>query len=128
YASLGFSLGQHPLAFLRPRLRRLATAERIQTLPNGAYVHTAGLVTIRQRPGSAQGVIFITMEDETGVVNVIVWPSLIEQQRRIVVGARLLGVRGKVQREGDVIHVVASRLEDYSEWLGELSTSSRDFH
>jgi len=128
YASLGFSLGQHPLAFLRPRLRRLATAERIQTLPNGAYVHTAGLVTIRQRPGSAQGVIFITMEDETGVVNVIVWPSLIEKQRRIVVGARLLGVRGKVQREGDVIHVVASRLEDHSEWLGELSTSSRDFH
>ncbi len=128
YASLGFSLGQHPLAFLRPRLRRLATAERIQTLPNGAYVHTAGLVTIRQRPGSAQGVIFITMEDETGVVNVIVWPSLIEKQRRIVVGARLLGVRGKVQREGEVIHVVASRLEDYSDWLGELSTSSRDFH
>ena len=128
YASLGFSLGQHPLAFLRPRLRRLATAERIHTLPNGAYVHTAGLVTIRQRPGSAQGVIFITMEDETGVMNVIVWPSLIEKQRRVVVGARLLGVRGKVQREGEVVHVVANRLEDYSEWLGELSTSSRDFH
>jgi error-prone DNA polymerase len=128
YASLGFSLGQHPLAFLRPRLRRLATAERIHTLPDGARVHTAGLVTIRQRPGSAQGVIFITMEDETGVVNVIVWPSLIEKQRRIVVGARLLGVQGKVQREGEVIHVVANRLIDYTALLGELSTHSRDFH
>jgi error-prone DNA polymerase len=130
YAHLGFTLGRHPLALLRQQLqrRRSVTAARIRELPHGTKVHYVGLVTIRQRPGSASGVIFITLEDETGTTNAIVWPALIERYRKIVVGARLLGIHGEVQREGEVIHLVAHRLEDHTGLLGQLSTESRDFH
>jgi len=83
---------------------------------------------MRQRPGTATGVVFITLEDETGVLNLIVWSSLVETQRREVLGARLLGVNGKVQRDGAVIHLLAEQLEDLSGLLGRLSTASRDFH
>ncbi len=88
----------------------------------------AGLVTVRQRPETASGTVFITLEDETGNVNVIVWPTLVEKQRQKVMSARLLGVRGQWQSKSGVKHLVAIQLEDLSHLLGELETSSRDFH
>ncbi|MGE0483689.1 MAG: error-prone DNA polymerase [Gammaproteobacteria bacterium] len=130
YASLGLTLGRHPLALLRRRLarRRVVTAAALAELPHGAAVRTAGLVITRQRPGTATGVVFVTLEDESGSINVIVWSSLVERQRRELLGAHLLGVAGEVQREGEVIHVIAKRLFDYTALLGELQVASRDFH
>jgi error-prone DNA polymerase len=130
YRSLGLSLRRHPLELLRPNLqrRRLFDAARIQQLPHGRAARTAGIVTCRQRPDTASGVIFITLEDETGTLNVVVWRSLLERQRREVLGARLLGVYGTVERQGDVVHVVAGRLLDLSPLLGGLQPESRDFH
>jgi error-prone DNA polymerase len=90
-------------------------------------VHAAGLVITRQRPGSAGGVIFVTLEDETGQLNLIVWQSVAERQRRVLLQAALLGVWGRVQREGEVLHVIAGRLEDHSVLLGRLRMRSRDF-
>ncbi len=130
YKHLGFTLGQHPLGLLRSRLNRLQvlTAAELKALPHGHAAHTAGLVITRQRPGTATGVIFLTLEDETGHFNVVVWGNLAERQRREVLEARLLGVVGKIQREGKVLHVIATRLHDHSALLGELVTRSRDFH
>ena len=130
YASLGLTLGRHPLSLLRERLRRLrlGDSKSIQALPHGAAARTAGLVTCRQRPDTASGVIFVTLEDEHGNVNVVVWSSLVERQRRELLGARLLGVHGTIERDGDVVHLVAKRLVDHSELLGPLETESRDFH
>lgn len=130
YASLGLTLGRHPLALLRPRLKRLrlSTAATIQSLSSGTRARAAGIVTCRQRPGTAKGVVFVTLEDETGCTNVIVWNRLVEEQRRELMGARLLGVLGVVQKEGDVVHLVAHRLTDHTRLLGELHTESRDFH
>jgi error-prone DNA polymerase len=130
YASLGLTLGRHPLALLRPRLKRmhLATAADIQAAANGTRARTAGIVTCRQRPGTAKGVVFVTLEDETGYTNVVVWARLVEEQRRELMGASLLGVHGVVQKEGEVVHLVAQRLVDHSRLLGRLATSSRDFH
>ena len=104
------------------------TAAELWQLENDMVITTAGLVVTRQRPGSASGVTFVTLEDETGQVNLIVWKSIAEQQRRVLVGARLMGVTGLIQREGDVLHVIARRLYDHSQWLGDLVTRSRDFH
>ncbi len=130
YRSLGLSLGRHPLALLRASLRRrgVCTAGELQEARDEARVHTAGIVTTRQRPGSAGGVTFVTLEDETGYVNLVVWRQLAERQRRVLLESRLLGVWGKVQRQGDVLHVVAARLADYSGLLGRLPAPSRDFH
>lgn len=129
YASLGLTLGRHPLALLRRRLRRqrLQPAARVAALPDGSRVRTAGLVINRQRPASASGVVFLTLEDETGQVNLVVWRELAERQRAPLLGARLLGVAGRVQREGRVVHLVAGRLWDCSGLLGRLPTRSRDF-
>jgi error-prone DNA polymerase len=129
YASLGLTLRRHPLALLRRHLerRRLLCAEQVQRCPHGQRVHTAGLVINRQRPSSANSVTFITLEDETAQLNLIVWKQVGERQRRLLLGARLLGVVGEVQREGGVLHVVAHRLEDHSDLLGGLVTRSRDF-
>ncbi len=129
YGSMGLTLGPHPLALLRNSLsrRRVLTAAELGELPPGRTAHTAGIVITRQRPGSAKGVIFVTLEDETGHVNLIVWPDLAERQRRILLGARLMGVWGRLQREQGVMHLVAARLVDYSELLGGLATRSRDF-
>ncbi len=129
YGSIGLTLGPHPMALLRSRLsrRRVLTAAELGELPPGQSVHAAGIVITRQRPGSAKGVIFVTLEDETGQVNLIVWPNLAERQRQILLGARLMGVWGRLQCEQGVLHVVASRLADYSELLGGLLTRSRDF-
>ncbi|MEQ8493744.1 MAG: OB-fold nucleic acid binding domain-containing protein, partial [Gammaproteobacteria bacterium] len=130
YATLGLTLGRHPLALLRGQLtrRRFVSAAALGELAHGAPVRIAGLVTMRQRPGTATGVVFVTLEDETGTINLVVWSSLVEAQRRELLHARLLGVTGEVQREGEVIHVLARRLEDHSVLLGELTTRSRDFH
>jgi error-prone DNA polymerase len=130
YATTGLTLGRHPLALLRPRLarRHVLSAADLTSCRHGEIVRTAGLVITRQRPGTATGVVFITLEDETGSINVIVWASLVETQRRPLLEARLLEVAGEVQREGEVIHVIARRLDDRSALLGRLSVASRDFH
>jgi len=130
YASLGLTLGRHPLALLRSRLKRmrLATAKEIRETAHGSSVRAAGIVIGRQRPDTTSGVVFVTLEDETGCVNVIVWRDLGERQRRELLSARLLAVYGSVEREGDVVHVIARRLADHSELLGRLGTKSRDFH
>ncbi|HYS58169.1 MAG TPA: error-prone DNA polymerase [Burkholderiales bacterium] len=130
YASTGFTLGRHPLALLRARLSRMrfATADELKLLPGGTRARAAGIVTGRQRPSTASGTVFVTLEDETGYVNVIVWPHLIERQRRELLGARLMGVEGVLEREGEVMHLVARRLTDHSALLGKLATPSRDFH
>ncbi|MCK6370140.1 MAG: error-prone DNA polymerase [Gammaproteobacteria bacterium] len=130
YECLGLTLARHPVALLRTRLRgeRCLTAQQVWKRAHDSLVHTAGLVITRQRPGSAGGVIFVTLEDETGHINLIVWQSVAERQRRILLQARLLGVWGRVQRDGDVLHVIAGRLEDHSRMLAGLKTASRDFH
>ena len=130
YASIGLSLGRHPLALLRKRLQgeRLISARALNALPHGSAARYAGLVTCRQRPDTASGVVFVTLEDETGNVNVVVWNSLVERQRRELLGAKLLGVHGTIERDGDVVHLVARRLYDKSALLGPLITPSRDFH
>ncbi len=130
YASLGLTLGRHPLALLRPELKRqrMLSAADLRALPHGRLARVTGLVTGRQRPATASGVTFVTLEDETGAINVIVWRSLGERQRRELLGANLLSVYGAVERNGDVIHVVAARLRDQTLLLGELVTRSRDFH
>jgi error-prone DNA polymerase len=129
YRAMGLTLGRHPLALLRTQLlaQRLMPAAVLATYKNGQLARGCGIVTVRQRPGTAKGVLFITMEDETGSVNVIVWPSLVEQQRKEVLGASLLGVYGIWQCEGEVRHLVAKRLIDLSPMLGSLMTGSRDF-
>ncbi len=91
-------------------------------------MRAAGIVTCRQRPGTASGVVFVKLEDETGTVNVVVWGRIAENQRRELLGTRLLGVEGKLQREGEVIHLVARRLTDHTRLLGTLATASQDFH
>jgi error-prone DNA polymerase len=129
YRSHGLTLGRHPLALLRARLleHRFLPAATLNTYTNGMLARACGMVTVRQRPGTAKGVLFITIEDETGNVNVIIWPSLVEQQRREVLSAPLLGVYGVWQQEGTVRHLVAKRLVDMSHLLGRLPTISRDF-
>jgi error-prone DNA polymerase len=130
YRRLGLTLRRHPLALLRPQLqkRRLATAGDIRAAPHGRIVRTAGIVIGRQRPDTASGVVFVTLEDETGATNVIVWRDLGDRQRRELLGARLLAVYGRVEREGSVVHVLAGRLVDLTPMLGALPTRSRDFH
>src|SRR4051812_1712486 len=130
YASLGLTLGRHPLALLRRQLERrgLVHAGDMRMLPHGARASAAGLVTCRQRPDTASGVVFVTLEDEFGTINVVVWSTLVERQRRELLGARLLGVEGSIERDGEVVHLVARRLVDYSTLLGPLATVSRDFH
>jgi error-prone DNA polymerase len=120
YRSLRLSLRAHPLALLRERLSPSHTATRIAGTPSGARITATGLVITRQRPGTASGVIFITLEDETGVINVIVWPKTYERFRRAVIAGRLLRITGKLQREGSVSHLIAGRIEDLSPWLDRL--------
>jgi len=129
YASPFLTLGRHPLALLRPRLTGmgLCSAEQVRFRAHGDPVRIAGLVTCRQCPSSSAGVVFVTLEDETGTTQIIVWPRLAERQRRILTAAGLLAVTGEVQREGQVLHVIAHRLEDHSALLGRLVTRSRDF-
>ncbi len=139
YRALGLSLRRHPLALLRARLaqRGLLAARELDALPGGRRLAACGIVTVRQQPSTAKGVMFVTLEDETGSVNVIVGRALRERQRRDLLDSRLLAVWGLWQREGEpegpaghgpVRNLVARRLQDLSGWLGELSVDSRDFH
>jgi error-prone DNA polymerase len=122
YASLGLTLKRHPLAFLRTELSRegRVSAADLARLPVDSRVGIAGIVLIRQRPGSAKGVVFITIEDETGIANLILWPPILERFRRAALGASLLGCTGKLQREEGVIHIVAERLDDLTRRLDTL--------
>ncbi len=130
YRRLSLTLRRHPLAVLRDRLRErhLLSAREIRACPHGRLVRTAGIVIGRQRPDTASGVVFVTLEDETGATNVIVWRDLGDRQRRELLGSRLMAVYGKVEREGEVVHVLAGRLTDLTPMLGALQTRSRDFH
>ena len=131
YQSFGFTLGRHPLALLREQLsskRIITTQHWLQTVSNGQFARIAGLVKVRQRPGSARGVIFMTTEDETGLANIIIWQNVTERCRQAVIGSRLVVISGTTQREGEVVHLVARHIEDNSSMLGELAIRSRDFH
>ncbi len=134
YAALGLTLRSHPLSLLRLQLskQKLLTAAQLRDLPNGRLVRACGIVTMRQQPQTAKGVVFITLEDETGSVNVIVWKSLREKQRTALLGSRLLAVYGVWQRDvesgGEVRHLIAGHLRDLTPLLGQLTTQSRDFH
>jgi error-prone DNA polymerase len=130
YGSVGLTLRRHPLALLRDKLQRrgVVPTRELWDQPNGKLVRTAGLVITRQRPGSAGGVTFVTMEDETGYVNLIVWNRVAVEQREALLESRLLEVHGKLQREGDVQHVIAQRLTNLSSLLGDLVVASRNFH
>lgn len=129
YATTGLTLGRHPLALLRPRLRkyRVRTAAELWQLPNDTRATVAGLVICRQRPGSAGNVVFVTLEDESGQSNIVIWSKLAERQAKELLHAKLLVAHGTIQQEDGVLHLIASRLEDFTPWLGRLVTRSRDF-
>lgn len=129
YRSTGLTLERHPMCLLRRHLDRYryAQARTLPILGDGHKVNVAGLVITKQRPGTASGVIFVTLEDETGQINLVLWKQIAEQYRAELLNARLLGVAGELQIEGQVIHVVARRLLDHSDLLGNLSVRSRDF-
>jgi error-prone DNA polymerase len=120
YANLRLTLRSHPLRLLRHRLRETTTSGRLVDTKDGTKLSVAGLVLVRQRPGTAKGVIFATLEDETGVANIIVWPKVLEQYRRVVLTARLMQVTGRLQREGIVTHLIADKVEDMSYLLDSL--------
>lgn len=129
YRSIGLTLGRHPLALIRAHLlkRRLLPANTLANFKHGQTARACGIVTVRQRPATAKGTVFVTLEDETGTVNVIVWPKLVEQQRRELLQSSLLAVYGKWQTDNSVNHLVAYRLVDLTNLLGSLQTASRDF-
>jgi error-prone DNA polymerase len=123
YQTIRLSLKAHPMSFLRQMCSRERVTDnaRLKKSANGQYISVAGIVLVRQRPGSAKGVVFITLEDEFGVCNLVVWPKALERYRAIVMGARLMLVRGRIQRHNEIIHVVADHLEDKTYWLDLLS-------
>ncbi|WP_320196893.1 error-prone DNA polymerase (plasmid) [Agrobacterium rosae] len=123
YGHFGLTLREHPMAFLRESLakRSMVTCEDAMSARDGRWVYTAGLVLVRQKPGSAKGVMFLTIEDETGPANVVVWPSLFEKRRRVVLGASMMAINGRIQREGEVVHLVAQQLFDLSADLSGLA-------
>jgi error-prone DNA polymerase len=123
YQTVRLSLKAHPMAFLREHYaaKKFITADQLKSVRDGRRVSLAGLVLIRQRPGSAKGVCFITLEDETGIANLVIWPDVFEAQRKIVMGARLMVVHGVMQRDEDIIHVVVRKLEDGTHMLRHLS-------
>ena len=130
YDTLGLTLRRHPLALLRPRLakRRIKSSADLAEARHGDWIKVAGIVTCRQRPATASGVIFVTLEDEAGHMNLIVWNDLADRQRRELLASKLLAVSGEVQRQGAVVHILAKKLEDLSPLLGRLATTSHDFH
>jgi error-prone DNA polymerase len=129
YRATGLSLTQHPVALLRAELAafKVQTAAVLRRYPNGRLARASGIVTHRQRPETAKGVVFVTLEDETGAVNVIVWPQVAAAERRALLASTLLTVYGIWQAEGEVRHLVARRLVDHSALLQGLATRSRDF-
>jgi error-prone DNA polymerase len=129
YRHVGLTLRRHPVAFLRTDLqaRRIVTCEDAMQARDGRWLEAAGLVLVRQRPGSAKGVLFITLEDETGIANLVVWPQTFEKFRRVVMGASMLAVCGRVQREGEVVHLVAHQLTDLSADLATVGSRDAAF-
>lgn len=130
YRTVRLTLRRHPLALLRPALDKLrnCTAEEINHARHGQIVRATGMVTCRQHPATAKGTTFVTLEDETGAINVVVWSRLAEAQRKELVFSRLLCVAGHIERQGDVVHLIAGKLIDQTAMLGELHFSTREFH
>ena len=130
YAATGLTLRRHPLAILRPQLAAQGwkTAAELHDLPTGRLAHACGIVTVRQQPETAKGTMFVSLEDETGSVQVIVWPKIKARLRIPLLRSRLMAVKGTWQREGDVRNLIAGHIEDLTPLLGNLSTASRDFH
>jgi len=136
YQSLGLTLGDHPIALLRDSLRerRILSSAEWADIPDGRHARLAGLVKVRQRPGSAKGVVFMTLEDEHGPMNVIVWEAIVEKYRQEVLSGKLVCVSGVTQRAQGVSHLVAKQLQDLTWLLGslthdtDLTTHSRNFH
>ena len=126
YASTSLSLKAHPVSFVRENLRalRVLSAADIAQAKNGTKVKAAGLILVRQRPGTASGICFITIEDETGTVNLVVFAKLFDQYRKEIIQSRLLMVEGQLQREGEVVHVIVRRCFDYSKLLRHLNAST----
>jgi error-prone DNA polymerase len=129
YGHVGLTLRRHPVAFLRGDLRRrgITPCAEATRAKDGSWLSTAGLVLVRQMPGSAKGVMFVTIEDETGVANLVVWPAVFERQRRVILAARLLAVRGRIPREGEVVHLIAHRLHDLSGVLASVGDRDAAF-
>ena len=130
YLMTGLSLKQHPVALVRDRLHAegVATAAQWRQTPAGRWLRLAGLVICRQRPDTASGVVFVTLEDETGTANLIVRADTYERFRSIIRGATLLYVEGRVERQGEVVHLLVHRAADRSAWLPTLNVASHDFH
>jgi len=130
YQQLGFSTGRHPLALLRPSLQKLGLSSRkeLNSLEPGRKVRVGGLVTHLQHPQTANGVIFASLEDETGINNVIFWPGVFNEYRHRILGSNLMVVSGELQSQEGVVHVVAEQVEDFSHWVRTLPRNSRDFH
>ena len=128
YQTLRLSLKAHPMRFLREDFRqaRVITCSEVRTLKDGARVAVAGVILVRQRPGSAKGVVFMTIEDETGVANAVVWPKMLEKYRKVVMTARLIEIHGRIQRHEDIIHIVSGKLIDRSDWLLRFSEWAAD--
>ena len=123
YQTIKLSLKAHPMSFLRGLCagEKVTDNGKLKSMKNGQPVAVAGVVLVRQRPGSAKGVVFLTLEDEFAVANAVVWPQVLEAHRATVMGARLMLIRGRVQRTGDIIHVVANKIEDRTAWLARLT-------
>jgi error-prone DNA polymerase len=123
YGHVGLTLRSHPVSFFREDLRRqriVPCAEAMQAR-DGRWLRAAGVVLVRQMPGSAKGVLFITIEDETGIANLVIWPKVFEKQRRVILSARMMVVNGRIQREGEVVHLVAHRASDLSDLLASIA-------
>jgi error-prone DNA polymerase len=129
YGHVGLSLRDHPVSFLREdlRRRRIVSCAEAMGARDGKWLEAAGLVLVRQMPGSAKGVMFITIEDETGIANLVIWPKVFEKQRRVVLGSSMLGVKGRIQREGEVVHLVARQLTDLSADLANVGERDHAF-
>ncbi|QND66624.1 DNA-binding protein [Mesorhizobium loti] len=129
YGHVGLTLRDHPVSFLRADLRRkrIVSCRQAMQARDGQWLEAAGLVLVRQRPGSAKGVMFVTIEDETGIANLVVWVKVFERFRRVVLGAGMIGVYGRIQREGEVVHLVAHRLSDLSVDLASVGERDAAF-
>jgi error-prone DNA polymerase len=129
YGHVGLTLRRHPVTFLREDLakQKVLTCADANLVRDGRKVKVAGLVLVRQKPGSAKGVMFLTIEDETGIANLVIWPSLFEKQRRVILSASMLAIDGKLQREGEVVHIVANRLHDLSDALASVGDRDAAF-
>jgi error-prone DNA polymerase len=129
YAATGLTLGRHPVALARSvlRQRRVKTAQQLLQLQHGTHARACGLITMRQRPMTANGTIFLTLEDETGHVNVVIWQRLWERQRSLILNASLIAVDGVMESDGEVYHLIARRLHDFGALAHGLKTRSRDF-